>query len=429
MLSVKVQVNMWKILVLLEIINYQVVTVFSNDFVAFKFLRDILLILIVVLTFSKNKIKINRLFISILIFIIAVLLNVIRTTEIGVALTFVRKYLSPLLLFIALLNTDFIDERIFNDFTIYLLNVFSIVAVWGIFQAYILGPEFLISMGYPTKFSYAYNDITLKDSFYFGNLGIQRVVSTISNSNVCALILGSFLIFISMNFNKVIKTKFDVAKLLVVFIAYVLTFSRANILALIIVGLFFLWKYLPKKHIIFMIILGFFIVFTGVYFIQDNNGITHKLVKWVINSLLFKESSSAGRVGIWKDAFNAIVNKPMGYGYGYVGAYAQMNKVESFYHCENSYLAIAIDMGIIALLLFINIFVSLFLILRKYRKYDSLKVKMIKAIILYISITFMFSNHIYDREAMMVVFILLGLTLSAVGKEKKDEIFSDSVHI
>lgn len=429
MLSVKIQVSLWKILILLEIINYQIVTILCNDFMPFKFLRDVLLLLIVFITFSRGSIKINKLFIAIVLFFIAVTLNIFRTTEIGISVTFLRKYFSPLLLLVALMNSKFIDEKIFNNFMGYLLNIFCITSIWGIFQAYILGPSFLIEIGYPTKFSYAYNAVTLKDSFYFGNLGIQRVVSTVSNSNVYALVLGSFIVCSIINYKNIIKSKYDLTKLMVVFFAYLLTFSRANILALVIVIIAFGWKYLPKKHILLMIMLGVFIVFVGVYLIQDENGITHKLVNWVINSLMFKESSSAGRVGIWKDALSAVFDKPMGYGFGYVGAYAQMNNMEKLYHCENSYLAIAIDMGIIGLLLFINIFISIFSSLRKYRKNKRVEVKMIKAIILYMSVTFMFSNHIYDREAMMIIFAILGIILNMIGKEKTNEVFSDSLHV
>lgn len=425
MVSSKAQVMLWKILILLELINYQVVTMMFNDFILLKFMRDILLIVIVCVTISKDnfKIKINKVLVITIVFCICILAATIKTKDLRVSIVFLRKYLSPLIFLWALTNSKIINKDVYYNVVRYLLSLLSILSIWGILQAYLLRPEFLIKMGYPTKYSHAYNAITLKESFYFGNLGIQRVVSTVSNSNVFALILGVFLISVLFDFKSIIKTKLDVAKVVTIAFGYLLTFSRANILAFLIVTIIILWKYIPRKKYIFIGMAGCLLIFGLIYLFQDENGITHKLTKWVIDSLTFKESSAAGRTRIWKEGFDAVINKISGYGFGKVGAYAQINGVKGFLHCENSYLAISIDLGVLGLFSYISYIIVMFMTTIKCRK------KLMGAAILYMAITFMFSNHIYDREAMMVICLLLGMNMNMKEEGENSELLSDSVHV
>ena len=409
------QVNLWKIYIVLEIINYQIVTVICNDFIVLKLLRDALLMLIFVVSFSKGKIKPTKIYLGILVWIIFIGLAVLKTDSLTVSLTYLRKYLSPVILLISILNTDIVDEKVYTGLLKFLLNALCVFSLWGIFQAYILGPSFLIKLGYPTKYSNAYNAIALKDSFYFGNLGIQRVVGTLSNANVCAGILGISLIAIVFNYKKVITTKWDFCKLICVGLAYLLTFSRANFLALIIVAIIVMWKYIPKKTII--VFAGLFLVccFVVVYFIQDDSGITHKLVNWVINSLQFKESSAAGRTGIWEAALEGIKENPLGLGYGHTGTGVSGHVTGKLYFCENSYFAMALDLGIFGLVSFAVYVGTICSEIFRYRV-DKTHFKQLATILLYVAIIYMFSNHIYDRELNMVLVLGIGPTISMMRK-------------
>lgn len=420
MFSIKTQIKLWKILIFLEVINYQVVTVICNDFIGFKFIRDIILLWLVIIVIKRNKFKLNKIILSVCIFFVFIVIAVFKTDSILTSFTFVRRYMAPIVFLITIINFDYMEQDIYDNLLKYLLNLFAIFSVWGIFQAYVLGPSFLIKIGYPTKFSYAYNAVTLKDSFYFGNLGIQRVVGTISNSNACALILGCVLLSITLSYKKVVKTKFDIVKLICIFLAYILTFSRANILAFIIVAIFMVWKYVPHKRIISLVSLVAALGFLVLFVIQDESGITHKLVNWVVNSLTFKESSVAGRGDIWKDALNGVMHNPLGLGFGYTGA--NVLGVAKVYYCENSYLAIAIDLGImgfVAFLLFIGAIIGANY---KYRKKCPVEYKIIQAILLYAGIAFMFSNHIYDKEADMIIYFLIGITMQLMSKRKEYDI-------
>lgn len=410
MFSARTQVNLWKIFIVLEIINYQIVTILFNDFFLLKFMRDILLMVIVAATLAKGRIKVSKMLLGVGALIVFLLIAAIRTDSLSVILTYFRKYLSPVIFLLAVINTDFTDEKMYTDLLKYMLNVLFVFSLWGIFQAYILGPSFLMKLGYPTKYSNVFHTMALKDSFYFGNLGIQRVVGTLSNANVCAVILGASLITFAFNYKKVITSKWQLCKLLCVMVAYLLTFSRANFLALIIVAIIAMWKYIPKKSII--VLIGIFLIgcFGIMYFIQDSDGITHKLVNWVVNSLQFKESSAAGRTGIWKTAFDGVMNHPLGLGFGHTGTGVPGHVKSPLFFCENSYLAIAIDLGIAGLLAFV--FYGATIVAEIFRnRTDKRLFKMAITIIVYVAITYVFSNHVYDRELNIVVGLLIGSTI------------------
>ena len=427
MFSEKTQITLWKILIILEIINYQVVTIMCNDFVVLKFLRDFVLIYIIVATLYKNKIKIDLNLIIIGVFILFVGYATIRTSGMKTALTYARKYISPLILFLAIRNAKFVTEDTYVDILKFLLRAFFVFCVWGIFQAYVLGPEFLIKIGYPTKYSNVFKGIALRDSYYFGNMSIQRVVGTLSNSNVCALILGSIIICCLVNYKKILNTKLDIVCIIGCVAGYILTFSRANFLAFIIVSVIFLWKYIPKKKYIFIAFAGALGLFVILYFIQGENGITHKLVKWVVNSLTFKESSVAGRRGIWLKAAKAVIENPLGIGFGRTGAGAVGNIGLPVYSCENSYLAMALDMSILGLAAFLLFIGSLIKEIMSMGKSVTMWKKMLGAIFTYMGITYMFSNHIYDREANMVIFFLIALTMNFMKKKDIEQTENSSV--
>lgn len=421
MVSSKTQVLLWKILIVLEIINYQVVTILCNDIIVLKFMRDIVLVLILFAAFYKTKFKIDRTFIFILVFLLFVGIAFLRTDGLRVAITNARRYISPLVLLVAIRNAKFVTEDTYVDILKFLLGAFFVFCVWGIFQAYVLGPEFLIKIGYPTKYSNVFKGIALRDSYYFGNMSIQRVVGTLSNSNVCALILGSIIICCLVNYKRILNTKFDIVCIIGCVAGYILTFSRANFLAFIIVSVIFLWKYIPKKKYIFIAMAGALGLFVILYFVQGENGITHKLVKWVVNSLTFKESSVAGRRGIWAKAAKAVIENPLGIGFGRTGAGAVGNIGLPVYSCENSYLAMALDMSILGLVAFLLFIGSLIKEIMSMGKSVTMWKKMLGAIFTYMGITYMFSNHIYDREANMVLFFLIALTMNFMKKKDMEQ--------
>lgn len=412
--------------IILLVTNYMFVTIIMDDVFYLKYLRDISLLTITgYYVCSKPKLKNirNLEFILLLLLIILLAISSVRTGSVSLNIITLRKYLFPLITFVVLSNYNVIKN--YQQVLKFLLYFFSVFSLWGIFQAYILKDTFLKMLGYPTVYLYAYKREMLGNSFYFGNLGIQRLVSTLSNSNAAAVILGMTLILLICCYPYIRKIRNVNICLLTIFAGYMATVSRANFLAMAIILLISFYKYIPyKKTILVGIQVGIVIVVVlGV--IQGEAGIVFKLAKWVQNTVRGMESSSAGRPGIWMTAFRAVMSNPLGMGFGHVGTLASnARSTLSYYACENSYLAVALDIGISGAICFLGFWLIIKERIKKMKK--SIKRECIEGrillgsnfIITYFLIAIMFSNHIYDLEVMTLFCIYIGLACQICSRRE-----------
>lgn len=417
-------VTVVKIIIVLLVINYMVITVIFNDNVFLKYLRDIILLIGLFVTTRLKKIAYSRDILPLIIVVLAVFISFFRTEDTTLAFTYARRYLFPILVLVFMYQIqDSWTEKIFTNFCKFLLVFFSAISVWGIFQAWVLGDKFLMKIGYNTGYLIAYGTNKLNHSFYFGGLGIQRVVSTVSNCNTLALILGVTLIFFIGCYKK-LQIKWKNMYLILVVAAYILTFSRSNFLGMIVAVVFVLYPYIPHKKVIALTLLVFILSLVVLYFVQGSNGLVYKLVNWANNSLNFTESSAAGRMSRWTDGLNQMMSNPFGKGFGTVGSIARDAGVD-FTAAENSYLAMAIDFGIIGMLAYVTFFIVIY---RKFKrcstKRDGVAIdnkglaKSIQAIVVYLLVSMFFSNYIYGMEAISIIYIYIGVASAICFKNK-----------
>lgn len=415
------------ILIGILMLNYMIITIIMQNFIVARFMRDIILVCMFGLCFWKRKSNRFIGMIPIGLFLLTCIPAFFKAETLMLGFSILRRYLFPLGLFIVVMHMDFTKKM--HIFWKFILWFFAIFAFWGIFQAHILGDEFLINLGYPTEYAPHYQKDMLYNSYYFGGLGIQRVVATLSNSNVCGLILGSTLLFLIITYPvfNAEKKKYPIFLIGLIAIGYVLTFSRSNLLALLIVVIIFALPYIPKKkyYLISAMILAVIVVIIG--FIQGKDGIIYKLFMWVCDSLTFTESSAAGRGSRWLTALNGVIKNPFGIGFGHVGSTAWEAGVrENYYSCENSYLAVGLDCGWLGMISYYS-FIGL-LVFRLKQKAVSFKrlndtnnERMFMSgfiIIVYLLIVMFFSNHIYDLEAISIIYIYLAVILSSLPKEE-----------
>lgn len=422
----KIKINRFfliKFLIVLLVINYMVITILLKDNFVCKYIRDIILLTLFILSMYKQPLKRSEF--GWILFLILLIFTFIRSTDYALALVSIRKYYFPILLLFVVKRYDFCVEYKYVKFLNFICYFFAFISFLGIFQAWILGDQFLKKIGYAVSYNYGYGREMLTNSFYFGGLGIQRVVATLSNSNVCGLILGSTLIVL-ICFYPFIKLKFKKFLIFIILIAYILTFSRSNFLSLFVVCIFLMYPYIPNKKILIVISIFvlMFIFIIGIY--EGNNGLIFKLWTWVVSSINMTDSSVAGRFSIWSTAYAEVLKHPLGLGFGHVGSIAINANSDYILNCENSYLAIAIDNGIFALLIFIYNYLSL---LHNFRK-DILSKDLLicnrinicgKCLIIYLLIIMFFSNHIYDMEAISIVFIYIGFCISLKYHIKKNK--------
>lgn len=422
----KPRIVIWYFIVGLLLINYQIVTIILKDRALFKYLRDLLLvseIFLTIFSFKNSRVITGGkriVYVQVALFCGLTIIGFLRTDSMVVGVTFLRRYLYSLIAMCLIISMKSVKEKDFLRYFQFIICFLSALSLWGIFQAWFLKDVFLIKLGYPIK----EHTGTLRDSFYFGNLGIQRVVSTTSNSNVFALILGTTILVAIINAKEILSRKKQRILFYIICVAYVLTFSRANFLAMIIVGLIVSWKYIPareRKRII-----KSFALFSVAFFVGliTQNGYVMKITTWIFNTFTGREASSANRVSIWIEAFNAVKAHPFGIGFGHVGAFAQINMAEKIIHAENSYLAMAIDLGVVGFIVYMSLLISIIrLFKRSHGKYGRTGV----AIILYVMICFMFSNHVYDMEATGYIFILVGMLLNLSKPEKENMLVEQKV--
>jgi hypothetical protein len=409
-----------ELLIILLAINYMAIEIILKNSLALSYLRDILLVSLLILTVRKNKVIMSKAAYFIIIFMILGALALYNTNSQATGILAIRRYYFPIIFLFCISNID-IDN--YNHYIFgFMVKFLALLSAWGIFQADILGDTFLRKIGYPLVYSYAYGRDMLYNSFYFGNLGIQRVVSTFSSSNIYGLCSGIVLIASIILYN-FIDIKHKNMLIILIFAGYILSFSRSNFLALLIVLIAYLRKYIPHKKMVYFSIIVLIITFIIWGIFQGNSGVLYKIFTWIADTFAGRESSSAGRSGIWKAAFMESVKHPLGLGYGHVGALASSNLTTSqVFSSENSYLTIALDVGWLGTFLYVFFIASLVQIFRRYsimfnNKSDYYGNRLCVCgytILIYLSIVMFFSNHIQDMEAICFAYLFVGIALQYI---------------
>ena len=415
------------LLLIFLMVNYMVVTIILKDSSAFKYIRDILLLVLVGCVIGSIRCKMTRQWyvVALVFFGFFFLIGVLQTDSVKEIIVVGRRYLFPLLVFFFAinLNVNGKEEKIFK----FLLIFTALLSLFGIIQVYIFGDSFLEKLGYPMSYSPYYKRNFLGNSFYFGGLGIQRVVSTLSSANICGLILGLVFVYSLVCHKVFVKRKYKVLLYLIILLGYLLTFSRSNFLALFFVLVFLIWKYIPYKKYILLGLMLAALAFVAVSIIQGSGGIAYRIFRWVIDSFQAKDTSAAGRGGIWLEAFNQVKISPLGIGFGHVGGVAGFgSSKELYFSAENSYLAIALETGWGGLISYIAFLIGIVLYLFDYsrrckREGDYKGNRLCVAgytTAIYLMIVMFFSNHIHDMEAMALAYFLIGISISYVRRNR-----------
>ncbi|HEO8419440.1 TPA: O-antigen ligase family protein [Yersinia enterocolitica] len=416
---------LFRLLIVLTPFHYFLFTILLKDYSFLKYWKEVTILLLCVIILIKNLSKItliDRTFnltlvdITILYFLIPVFFSFFFLTDSkSDGLYMLRVYLQPILVFYIAKNIR-ISEKQYNSLIKIIFATAMVLSAYGVFQALILGDQFLINLGYGTKY-----EGRLLDSYYISGFGnFQRVVSTFVNTNVCALYLCFSLLLVFINSNLFSKRYFTFGVLLILF-AILFTFSRSTWIPLFIV-LIIIMKYLnktfPAIRRILLILPVFMLFFLSIFSSILNLRIFEKLYLFLLNSITLKDTSVAGRTGIWNEAIEIAKNNIFGIGMGYTGAKAGVLGKGDIIASESSYLTIMLDFGIQGLISFFLIFIILlYTSLRNinyYRIYTKIKMLNLGIILATITIftSMFFSNYIHDIELMTIYFTIIGLGLN-----------------
>lgn len=153
----------------------------------------------------------------------------------------------------------------------------------------------------------------------------------------------SNLLSVAINHNSLEKFGFIAS-----FICIILAMSRASFISYFLVIYVFAWITHNKKivaffHIILVIILCY------VFFILEGD-----LYDFILNTATFQNDSSMGHVLEWLDGINAMASQPWGLGLGESGRVAMTSKSNT--GGENQFIIIGVQVGILAMALYIIIY-------------------------------------------------------------------------
>jgi hypothetical protein len=135
------------------------------------------------------------------------------------------------------------------------------------------------------------------------------------------------------------------------FICIVLALSRAAFISYFLVIYIYGWI-LGNKKIIHFFHIGAVIIVLYVFYILEGD-----LYDFIMNTLTFQNESSLGHVLEWLDGINAMATQPWGLGLGESGRVSMTNKNNT--GGENQFIIIGVQVGVIAMALYIYIYFKL----------------------------------------------------------------------
>lgn len=140
--------------------------------------------------------------------------------------------------------------------------------------------------------------------------------------------------------------------LIATFVSILFALSRASLASYFMVVYVYAWRF-NKKYILHLFHLGFIACVLYFLFLIQNDD----LYDFVISTITFESASSIGHIVEWLDGINAMIQKPLGLGLGHSGRVATDTGVNV--GGENTFIIIGVQTGVIAMLLYMYIQVSL----------------------------------------------------------------------
>lgn len=136
------------------------------------------------------------------------------------------------------------------------------------------------------------------------------------------------------------------------FIAILLTISRAAFVSYF--AMIYLYSWLSnKKQLVYTVNIAILSGIIFLFFITSNDAI----VKFIANTINFTDSSSIGHVLDWLEGIAAIREQPLGLGLGSSGRLAVSLGTNTGGH--NQFLIVGVQTGVISMLIYLAIYVSL----------------------------------------------------------------------
>lgn len=355
------KLTLWLLVVLP--INYMVFNILLKRIPLIKYLKDFimiaLIIIVVVTVIAKGRFKLKKkdtiTLLSVEGIVMIVTMRIITSSSIPDSLYTTRLLLVPLLFYFLYIIKPISEVQILKVYRV-LFYVCVILAIWGIFQAFILGDSFLIKLNYKGSTG------RLSSGFYIsGFRGIQRVTSTFAAPNIYALFSNSmFLLFISVKNELNISRKKYIYGILIILLSSILTFSRSGWLGLAVGVLYYVLKHhkITKSQIKYFLLCAILLLIFLGYLIIVNENINIAFSKLIMKTFNRTDASLLGHMDSFTSTMEMIFTNPFGYKWlGYSGPRTRLGLIN--YNVESSYLLIGLELGIIGVIFYTLFFIGL----------------------------------------------------------------------
>lgn len=287
---------------------------------------------------------------------------------------------------------------------IIMIPAFMVIS-FGLLQVFVLPYNFLSHLGYSKDTILAYQTVN-------HNLKYIRIISTLRGANP----LGAYMIFpISFIFINIIKNKKSVINyfyLLASFLVLYFSYCRSAVLglALSIIIIFYLQLKNRRSRKI-LEISTFCILIIGIIFFFSfrNNSYIQNILFHTQKNSSNKSTSDQGHSSALQNGLNYIYHHPLGGGVGSAGQASTYNNHPAIIS-ENYFLQIGEETGIIGLIFFVSILITILLRLydNRYNEFNILMLGITSGIIIVSMLWFALS----DETICFILFGLLAYSLS-----------------
>ena len=405
------------LLILLLPYHHLVISVLLKDLGFLKFWKELVIAVLVAITFFERLWKRKRPdfniveWLSVLFIAVMAVYTLISDNKYQAAYI-ARIYIMPVFLVFVVRRMEITKEDIRK--TLYAVVVNTIIlCVWGVFQAHVLEDDFLIGLGYQTQ--RVSHMIKLKNEFYMlGGDFMQRVTSTFAAPNTFGMYLAMVVtLMVYLKDDLRLNRKFYYVSAGICIATLILTFSRTSWICCAVALVVFYIEYINWTKEMWIKIVKFTLAGAAVFVVFDllilRTGIVVGMYRLVFNTITGRDSSLIGHITSLGDSIVKIVENPLGLGLGNNGPRAKLflkkpNLVES------SYSLMAYEVGIIGMIIY---FAGYFAALRdnvmKFRNDKDKFILSVRGIILIMLVGFLSLPFIQDFELTVFTYIYIAL--------------------
>ena len=316
------------------------------------FIRDSIIIALFIYVLVKGILLTDITIILICIDIIILfycLCSILNGNNAYAVLNATRVYIVPPLIYIVSSNLNF-DHKQVQTIQKLIVSEFVTLAAWGIFQALVLGDDFLIKIGYTGE-----NGFLSDNSFYIsGFYGYQRVNSVFVSPNIYAIIC-TIVLSLALLPKLFRSSSLKILGFFILVCSLILSFSRSAIFAFISAYIIcYILKHKIAINKILYIVISF-VVFLLIFFYIDISLLDNQIYSMVTRSFLGifngTDSSAMRHFSDLVQPLETIFQHPFGLGLGTNGPLA-LGTIENPHLVESSIYLMIYELGFIGVIMF-----------------------------------------------------------------------------